>query len=88
MNQILPKIIDVKYHLSVNLYLTPNFLSHFKQVHIVYCSLYLQFLIVSDKKLICLKLNILTFMFGFYYKIENMVNISAAKLFEPTENSG
>ena len=88
MNQILQKKIDIKYNLSVNLYVTPPYLSHIKQVHTLFYSFYLQFLIISDKKLLYLKRYVFIFRFGFYYKIEGMVNISAVKIFEPTENSG
>jgi len=87
MIQILQKKINVKYGLSINIYLTFPYLSYFKQVHIVYYSLYLQFLIISDKKLDIFK-TVRTFSFGFYYEIESMVNISEVKFGEPTENSG
>lgn len=87
MNQILQKKINIKHHLSVNLYLTTLHLSCFKQVYIVHYSLYLQFLIISDKKFDMFK-TLYTFRFGFYSEIESMVNISAVKIFYPTENSG
>lgn len=49
INQILQQKIDVKYHPSINIYLTPPYLSYFSQVHIVCYILYLQFLIIINK---------------------------------------
>ena len=78
MNQILQKKIDVKYHPSVNLYLTLPYLSYFKNVHIVYYYLYNQVFSPTDTQLDSLKNNCnfvlkLTLKSSYMFRCENTI---------------